>query len=42
MVSLDLDAVPALAEERERTWARIGGAEFLSTAEKRALVGITE
>ncbi|PWG18278.1 phage portal protein [Salibaculum griseiflavum] len=36
----DLDQVPALASEREAQWARIGGAEFLSDAEKRSLLGL--
>lgn len=40
-VMLDLDAVPALAGEREALWARISAADFLSTEEKRALVGVT-
>lgn len=39
-VTLDLDAVPALAGEREALWARIGAADFLSTEEKRALAGV--
>jgi HK97 family phage portal protein len=38
----DLDAVPALATEREAVWARIAGASFLSDAEKRALLGLPE
>ena len=36
----DLDQVPALAPERDAQWARVAGAEFLSTAEKRALLGL--
>ena len=36
----DLDQVPALAPEREATWRRIGGAVFLTQAEKRALLGL--
>ena len=36
----DLDQVPALAAERDQLWARIGGAEFLSDAEKRAALGL--
>jgi len=36
----DLDQVPALAAEREAQWRRIGEAAFLSTAEKRALLGL--
>ncbi len=36
----DLDQVPALAAERDQQWARIAGAEFLSDAEKRSLLGL--
>ena len=36
----DLDQVPALAEERDPQWARVGAAAFLSEAEKRALLGL--
>ncbi len=36
----DLDGVEALAEDRAALWARIGGAEFLSDAEKRAMLGV--
>lgn len=36
----DPDAVPALADERDRQWKRIGEALFLSDAEKRALLGL--
>ena len=35
----DMDAVEALAGERESLWRRVGGAEFLSEDEKRAAVG---
>ncbi len=41
-VQVELDAVPALAVEREALWARIGGADFLSLEEKRALAGLAE
>jgi HK97 family phage portal protein len=37
---IDLDAVPALAEDRERLWAQVGAAEFLTNEEKRAAVGL--
>lgn len=37
---IDLDAVPALAEDRERLWAQVGAADFLTTEEKRAAVGL--
>ena len=36
----DLDQVPALAAEREAQWRRVAGADFLSDAEKRALLGL--
>jgi HK97 family phage portal protein len=36
----DLDQVPALAAERDAQWARVAAAEFLSVAEKRALLGL--
>ena len=39
-VSVDLDRVPALAEDRERLWAQVSSADFLSDAEKRALLGL--
>ncbi|MGF1607504.1 MAG: phage portal protein [Rhodothalassiaceae bacterium] len=35
----DLDAVPALAPEREALWARVANAPFLSDREKRRAVG---
>ncbi|WP_336487302.1 phage portal protein [Methylobacterium nigriterrae] len=35
----DLDAIEALAPERESLWRRVQGADFLSPAEKRAAVG---
>jgi HK97 family phage portal protein len=36
----DLEGVEALAEDRAALWARVGGAEFLSEAEKRAMLGV--
>ncbi|WP_298494040.1 phage portal protein [uncultured Maritimibacter sp.] len=36
----DLDQVPALAAERDAQWARIAAADFLTQAEKRALLGL--
>jgi HK97 family phage portal protein len=36
----DLDQVPALAAERDAQWARVCNADFLSEAEKRALLGL--
>ena len=41
-LSVDLDAVPALAMERDARWRRIAEADFLSDEEKRALLGIAE
>jgi HK97 family phage portal protein len=35
----DLDRVPALSEDRERLWAQVNGADFLSAAEKREMLG---
>ena len=36
----DLDQIPALAVERDQQWARVGAADFLTAAEKRALLGL--
>lgn len=36
----DLDRVPALADERDQQWKRVGEAAFLTDAEKRALLGL--
>lgn len=36
----DFDKVEALAEDRAALWARVGGADFLSDAEKREMVGV--
>jgi HK97 family phage portal protein len=36
----DLEGVEALAEDRAALWARVGGAEFLTDAEKRAMLGV--
>ncbi|WP_050602123.1 phage portal protein [Ruegeria sp. 6PALISEP08] len=38
----DLDQVPALSAERDAQWARVNGADFLTDAEKRALLGLPE
>ncbi|MEE2567335.1 phage portal protein [Hyphobacterium marinum] len=38
----DEDGLPALAEERASRWARITMADFLSDAEKRALLGLSD
>ena len=36
----DLDRVPALAAERDAQWRRVAAADFLTGAEKRALLGL--
>jgi HK97 family phage portal protein len=36
----DLDQVPALAAERDAQWARVAGADFLTEAEKRSILGL--
>lgn len=36
----DLDQIPALAVERDQQWARVGAADFLTPAEKRAILGL--
>ena len=40
VLAIDLDRVPALADDREKLWAQVGGASFLSDAEKRAMLGL--
>lgn len=39
-LSIDLDQVPALAEDRSKVWAQVSDADFLSDDEKRAMLGI--
>jgi HK97 family phage portal protein len=39
-MEVDLNQVTALSEDRERLWAQVNGADFLSDAEKRALLGL--
>ncbi|MEJ2410043.1 MAG: phage portal protein [Novosphingobium sp.] len=39
-LAIDLDRVPALAEDRERIWAQVSAADFLDPQEKRALLGL--
>jgi HK97 family phage portal protein len=36
----DLDQVPALASERDQQWKRVADADFLTDAEKRAMLGL--
>lgn len=38
-LGIDLDRVPALSEDRERLWSQVSGADFLSRAEKRQMLG---
>jgi HK97 family phage portal protein len=38
-LAVDVDQVSALAEDRERLWAQVSRADFLSDAEKRAMLG---
>jgi HK97 family phage portal protein len=38
-LGIDLDLVPALSEDRERLWSQVAGADFLSRAEKRQMLG---
>jgi HK97 family phage portal protein len=37
---IDRDAVPALSEDRERLWAQVSAAGFLTDAEKRGMLGL--
>ncbi|MFV0244900.1 MAG: phage portal protein [Qingshengfaniella sp.] len=39
-LSPDLDQVPALSAEREAQWRRVADADFLTRAEKRAMLGL--
>ena len=39
-LSVDMDQVAALADERSALWERVGAADFLSDEQKRALVGL--
>jgi HK97 family phage portal protein len=38
-LAVDVDQVTALAEDRERLWAQVSAASFLSDAEKREMLG---
>ncbi|MBB5516529.1 HK97 family phage portal protein [Rubricella aquisinus] len=40
VLKTDLDAIPALATEREAQWRRVASADFLSEDEKRSLLGL--
>ncbi|HWW65329.1 MAG TPA: phage portal protein [Sphingomonadaceae bacterium] len=39
VLKLDLDAIPALAGDRERLWSMAAGADFLTDTEKREMLG---
>lgn len=39
-LAVDLDQVPALSEDRERLWKQVSEADFLTTEEKRAMLGL--
>lgn len=39
-LSVDLERVPELSEERTALWERVGAAEFLTAQEKRAMLGL--
>jgi HK97 family phage portal protein len=39
-LSVDLDHVGELSEDRERLWSALSGADFLSRDEKREMVGL--
>ncbi len=41
-LTIDLDRIPALAEDRERLWAQVSAAGFLSDGEKRAMLGLPD
>jgi HK97 family phage portal protein len=38
---VDVDQVTALSEDRERLWAQVSGADFLTDAEKREMLGFS-
>jgi phage portal protein BeeE len=39
-LGIDLDQITALSEDRERLWAQVSAADFLSDEEKRSMLGI--
>ena len=39
-LGVNLDAIPALSEDRERLWAQVAAADFLTMDEKRAAIGV--
>jgi HK97 family phage portal protein len=40
-IQIDLDQISALSEDRERLWAQVSAADFLSKDEKRAMLGLS-
>ena len=40
-LTVDLDQVPALSEDRERLWSQVAGADFLTKEEKRSMLGLS-
>lgn len=40
LLAIDLDRVPALAEDRERLWTQVSAADFLGDDEKREMLGL--
>ncbi|MCL4672522.1 MAG: phage portal protein [Sphingomonadaceae bacterium] len=40
VLAVDLDRIPALSEDRERLWAQVSAATFLSDDEKRRMLGL--
>jgi HK97 family phage portal protein len=41
-LGVELDRVPALAEDRQALWSQVSAADFLTPAEKRQMLGIAE
>ncbi len=41
-LTVDLDRVPALAEDRQSLWSQVSAADFLTPAEKRQMLGIAQ
>jgi len=39
-LAIDLDRIPALAEDRQQLWSQVTAADFLSADEKRAMLGL--
>ncbi|RDC61001.1 uncharacterized protein HME9302_02218 [Alteripontixanthobacter maritimus] len=39
-LAIDLDKVPALADDREKLWSQVSAANFLTDTEKRELLGL--